>query len=466
MERERQYRRESDRIGRLRRRAYVMVWLLGLLSLGVGLVHAQPAQGAVHLLEIRGVINPPVASYVDRALREAAERNASLVVIQLDTPGGLDTSMREINQRILASPVPVAVYVAPSGARAASAGLFMLMASHIAAMAPGTNTGAAHPVGLGGETADPVMTAKVENDAAATIRGLATARGRNAEWAERAVRESVSVTAQEALDLKVIDLVARDLDDLLRQLDEREVTTAAGTETLSVSRAPRVDASMTLVEQLIHIISDPNLAFILLSLGSLGLIAEFYNPGALLPGIVGVIALILAFFSLGNLPTNWAGVALLVFAVILFIGELYTEGLGVLGLGALVAFVLAGLLLFLPFGPVSPTLPDLSVSPWVLGGITLTMGAFMLLLMTQVVRARRAPLRSGAEHYIGQTATVQRDLDPRGRVWFEGQTWFAETAERRKVSAGQRVRIVGLDGLTLIVEPMDRSARTAGTDGQ
>ena len=331
---------------------FLLLGLLTLFALRVDSLHAQTRAGAIHLLEIRGVINPPVASYVERALRNAHEQDARLVVIQLDTPGGLDTSMRAINQTILASPVPVAVYVTPPGARAASAGLFILMASHLAAMAPGTNTGAAHPVGLGGDATDPVLAAKIENDAAATIRGLAEARGRNAAWVERAVRESVSITAQEALELKVVEIFARDLDDLLRQMDGRTVTTTAGPVTLQVANAPRVEAQMTLVETLLHILSDPNIAFILLSVGSLGILAELYNPGTFLPGITGVIALILAFFSLGNLPTNWAGVALVVFAVILFIGELYTEGFGVLGIGALVAFLLGGLLLFLPLGPV------------------------------------------------------------------------------------------------------------------
>lgn len=415
---------------------------------------AQAGEASVFILSIRGVINPPVASYVQRALREASERNAQLIVMQLDTPGGLDSSTRELNQAILSSPVPVAVYVAPSGARAASAGLFILMASHIAAMAPGTNTGAAHPVGLGGDDIDPVLAAKVENDAAATIRGLATSRGRNAEWAERAVRESVSVTAQEALDLKAIDLIARDTDELLSQLESRMVTTTAGTLTLRPGGAPRVEAPMTFIETFLQLLSDPNIAFILLSLGSLGLLAELYNPGALLPGITGVIALILAFFSLGNLPTNWAGVALLGFAVLLFVGELYTEGFGVLGIGAVVAFVLGGLLLFLPFTPAPPTLPDLRVDPWLLGGVTLGLGTFMVVLTTQAARARRAPPMTGFEHYAGQTAMVHQELAPRGRVWFEGQTWFAQTTSGQTVPKGQPVRIVRLEGLTLIVEPI------------
>jgi membrane-bound serine protease (ClpP class) len=309
-------------------------------------------------------------------------------------------------------------------------------------------------VGLGGET-DDVVTAKVVNDAAATIRALATERGRNAEWAEQAVRESVSVTEREALELDVIDLVALDLDDLLQQIEGRRVQTAAGEMVLRVVDAPRVNVPMNFAESLLHVISDPNIAFILLSVGSIGLIAELYNPGTLFPGITGAIALILAFFALGNLPTNWAGVALITLAIILFIAELYTEGLGPLGFGALVAFLLGGLILFQPFRPGSPVLPDLRVDPWVVSGATASMGAFMLLVMVQVVRSHKTPLRSGAEQYIGRTARVHQDLTPRGRVWFEGQTWFAETRSGQSVTAGHMVRIVDLDGLTLIVEPAE-----------
>lgn len=433
---------------------YVVMCVAGLLMFGWGGAQAQVVGGAVYVVEIEGVINPPVADYLERALNQAAIQEASLVVVRLDTPGGLETSMRRMMQDILASPVPVAVYVEPAGARAASAGLFVLTAGHIAAMAPGTNTGAAHPVGLSGET-DEVASAKAVNDAAATIRALATERGRNPEWAEQAVRESVSITAQEALQLNVIDVVAANLDDLLRQLDGRSVTTTAGEVTLQVTDAPRVDFPMTFAEQFLHVISDPNIAFILLSVGGIGLIAELYNPGTFIPGVIGAIALILAFFSLGNLPTNWAGVALIGLSLALFIGELYTEGTGFMGFGAVVAFLLGGLILFRPIQPVSPVLPRIGVDPWVIGLATVMMGGSLIFVVGQIVRSRREPIRTGYEHFIGQVVRVHRDLNPRGRVWFEGQTWNAELQNGGEVPAGKKVRIVGIEGLTLIVEALE-----------
>lgn len=443
---------------------FLLVWQLGLL-LGVhSALFAQEATtgvNAVHILEIRGVINPPVANYLQRALDEAAAQNARLVVIKLDTPGGLESSTREMTQAVLASPVPVTVYVTPSGARAASAGLFILVSSHVAAMAPSTNTGAAHPVGAGGGEIDPVMAEKVVNDAAATIRSLATVRGRNAEWAERAVRESVSITENEALELNIADIIARDLDHLLEQVQGRTVQTATGEVTLDVVNAPRYAAPMNFAERILHAISTPDIAFILLSIGTIGLIAELYNPGTFIPGIAGVISLIFAFFALGNLPTNWAGVALIVLAVVLLVAELNTEGVGVLGTGATVAFLLGGLLLFRPLRVVSPTLPAIGVDPWVLGISTALFAGFMVLVIGQLARSRRAPLRTGYEQYIGQVAAVYQPLIPRGRVWFEGQLWNAETRSGEALLIQQPVRIVGLDGLTLIVEPLSSKATPA-----
>lgn len=440
----------------LRTRLFSVVWLIGLLSLmHAGLAHSQDEPGAVYFAEIRGIINPPVASYLERVLAEAQAERGSLVVVELDTPGGLDSSMREMIQAILGSPVPVAVYVAPSGSRAASAGLFILTASHIAAMAPGTNTGAAHPVGLGSDM-DETSTAKAVNDAAATIRALAERRNRNAEWLEQAVRESVSITASEALTLNVIDLVAPSTDQLLQELDGMLVETVEGTvELRQVSSASRHTVAMTFAEQFLHTIADPNIAFILLSIGSLGLIAELYNPGALIPGITGVISLILAFFALGNLPTNWAGAALIGLAAVLLVAELQADGTGVLAVGGLIAFVLGGLILFRPLQPGSPALPDMRVSFWVLGLTVISVAAFFFLVIWKLVRARSAPILTGYERFVGQIAQVHQDLQPRGRVWFQGQSWFARTADEQEVAAGQAVRIVGIDGLTLIVELVD-----------
>jgi membrane-bound serine protease (ClpP class) len=439
----------------IRLAVYCSIMVLGVILLSINPVYAQPAPGSVHILEINGVINPPVENYIRRTVQDAQQQDASLIIIKMDTPGGLDTSMRQIIQMMLSSTVPVAVYVSPSGSRAASAGLFILTAAHIAAMAPGTNTGAASPVALGGDAEDVSMTKAVE-DAAAFIRSLAIQQGRNAEWVERAVREAVSITEREALEINVIEIVADDVDDLIGQIHGRTVRAAAGDVTLNVADAPHHEASMNFAENFLHVISDPNIAFILLSVGSIGIIAELYNPGALFPGIFGAISLILAFFSLGNLPTNWAGVALLALGIGLFIAELYVEGFGPLGVGALAAFLLGGMMLFQPFRPAPPAWPDLSVNPWLLGTATAMMGGFMFFVMAQLVRSRKAPIKTGHEQFIGQIVTVNQDLNPSGRVWFQGQHWYATVQPPDViVESGKKVRIIGIESLTLITEPLD-----------
>lgn len=446
----------------------VTTWLVVALVLTlVGQVFAQDSnqEGAVFIAEVNGIISPPVVTYIGRVLDEAKRKDASLVILKLDTPGGLDTSMREIIQDMLESPVPIAVYVAPDGARAASAGLFLLMAGHVAAMAPATNTGSASPVAMGGDEIDPTMAAKVTNDAAALIRSLANRYDRNATWAEQAVRESVSVTGPEALELNVIDLVARDIDHLLQQIEGRTVVTEAGEVTLSVLDAPRLEKSMNFPERFLHILLDPNLAFILLTVGSIGIIAELYNPGAMLPGTAGVISLLLAFFALGTLPTNWAGVALIVVAVILFIIELNTDTTGILATGGIIAFVLGSMILFRPFEPGSPALPDVRVNPFLIAAMTAAVAGFMLFVVSKLVRTRHAPMLTGYEHFTGQIAQVRRDLEPEGRVWFQGQSWFARSVTGQNVTAGGEVRIVGLDELTLLVEPIKtEEAETYYTD--
>lgn len=445
-------RREDFRKARVL--AFVCIWLAGLFLSGVVPVLAQTPGGGIHFMEIEGVINPVTANYLDRVLNEAAAQEARLVVLMMDTPGGLDTSMRVMTRAMLNSPVPVAVYVAPSGSRAASAGLFLLVSSHIAAMAPGTNTGAAHPVAMGGDI-DEVQASKAVNDAAAYIRTLAIEHDRNADWAEQAVRDSVSATEREALELEIIEVIARDTEELIEHIDGMTVETIAGPVTLDLADAPQIDASMNFAEQFLHIISDPNIAFILLSVGSIGIIAELYNPGALFPGITGAIALILAFFSLGNLPTNWAGVALVGLGIALFIAELSAEGTGILGIGAVISILLGGIILFRPFSPASPALPDLSVNPIVLGAATGSIALFLLVVVSHVMRSRKAPISTGYEHYIGQHARVYRDLNPHGRVWFEGQPWNAELPDGQVAQEGAVVRIVGVEGLTLKVEQIE-----------
>jgi membrane-bound serine protease (ClpP class) len=444
-----------DALRKMRILGFILIWVCGLVLAGVGPVLAQAPSGGIHFMEIEGVINPVTANYLERVLADAAAQEARLVILTIDTPGGLDTSMRVMTQAILNSPVPVAIYVAPSGARAASAGLFLLVGAHVAAMAPGTNTGAASPVAISGEM-DEVQASKATNDAAAYIRTLAVERGRNAEWAELAVRESVSATEREALELNIIDLIARDTEELIEQINGRTVQTIVGPVTLDLQGAPRVESGMNFAEQFLHVISDPNIAFILLSVGSIGLIAELYNPGALFPGITGAISLILAFFSLGNLPTNWAGVALVGLGIALFIAELSAEGTGILGIGAIVSILLGGIILFRPFRPSSPALPDMSVNPFVLAATTGLIAVFLLVVISQVMRSRKTPIGTGYEHFIGQTARVYRDLNPEGRVWYDGQPWNAELPEGQQAKEGIKVMIVGVEGLTLKVELIEK----------
>jgi membrane-bound serine protease (ClpP class) len=449
---------------RLRMILLVSLCLLGAMGMIIHPASSQVEPGSVFVLQVEGIINPPLSNYVERAIQEAIMAEAQLIVMMIDTPGGLDSSMRSIIQQMLASPVPVAVYVSPPGSRAASAGLFILVGSHIAAMSPNTSTGSATPVSLGGDM-DDAQTAKVVGDAVAYIRTLAESHDRNADWAERAVREGISSTEREALDLNVIDLVATNLDNLLAQIDGWVVVTTAGEITLDLAEAPIVEAPMNFAENFVHVISNPEIAFILLSVGSIGLLAELYNPGALFPGVTGAIALILAFFSLGNLPTNWAGVALIVFAIILIVAELMTEGFGVLGVGALVAFVLGAVIMYRPFQTPSPALPDLRVDPVVLTVVTVSMGAFMVLVLSQLLKTRTAPISTGKEYYIGQTARVHETLNPRGRIWFEGQTWWSEIRSGEgEIPTGKRVRIVGIDGLTLIVEPVEEEPHDSSID--
>jgi membrane-bound serine protease (ClpP class) len=409
-----------------------------------------PAQPEIRVLTINGVINPLTARYLDRGLREAADASAQLVVLRLDTPGGLESSMREMTKTIMASPVPVAVFVTPAGARAASAGMFLTIAAPIAAMAPGTNIGAAHPVGIGGGEADSVMAGKVVNDAAALARSLAAERGRNGVWAESAVRQSASITATEALDQKVIDVVAHDLDDLLVQLDGRQVTSAGHTVTLHTAGAEIVDQPMRFGERLLHVITDPNIAYLLFTLAMIGLVAELYHPGLIFPGLTGALSLILALVAFDSLPINWAGVLLLLIAVALVIAELHTQGGGVMGVGAIVSFVLGSLLLYQPFGTPSPTAPSVRVNPWLVAAMTTAMAVFFGLVIRALVRAQRAPVLTGPQALIGRIGIALTDLEPAGRVSVDGEVWSA-VAEYGSVRSGEEVEVTYIEGVTLHV---------------
>lgn len=415
----------------------------------------------VVVAEIEGVINPMTAEYLERVLGIASDRQAQCVVVRLNTPGGLDRAMRQMVQAILNSSVPVVVYVAPSGARAASAGLFITMAAHVAAMAPGTNIGAAHPVAIGQESTDSVMAEKVTSDAMATIRAIATLRNRNMRWAQEAVRRSVSLTDREARDSGVVDFVAATTAELLASLHGRRVQIGSTERVLRLDHVRTEAIPMNWLEKFLHVITDPDIALLLLSLGFAGIIIEFYTPGSFGPGIAGAIFLILGFMALGSLPLNWAGLLLIALAAALLIIELYTHSVGVLAIGAAVAFVIGALLLFTPTTPVSPSLPVVSVSGWliaVMAALFLTIG---ILIARLAISSRRSKPHSGTELLIGAIGTAKTDLAPIGTVLVASEDWSAENVGSVPITHGDRVEVVAVRGTMLQVrriEPPQQSA--------
>lgn len=420
---------------------YFALALFLLLALPFGL--AQAAE--VTVLTVKGVINPVSAEYLVGGIQKAKERQSSLVVVELDTPGGLDTSMREINQAIINSDVPVAVYVAPPGARAASAGLFILTAGHVAAMAPDTSTGAAHPVAMGGGEMDKTMVDKVTNDAVSYIRGLAEKRGRNADWVEKAVRKSVSITAEEAKRLKVIELVAPSLDELLKLSEGHTVTLPAGKKTLRLKGVPVERMPMAGIQRFLYTLSDPNIAYLLLSLGMLALWAEFSNPGAILPGVVGSICVLMALLGLGMLPVNYAGVALILVAFLMFIAELFVTSYGLLTVGGLIAFVLGSLIL------IRSDLPGIAIDRGLIAMVALVIAGILALLLNLVMKTQRSKATTGEEGLIGMRAEVRQSLMPKGTVFVDGALWSA-VSESGEVPAGQEVVVTAVNGLTLTVK--------------
>ena len=462
----------SPRRRLVRRRATQMVWVLficlGLLGLGVS--HHPASAKSPHVLRVRieDTISPVKVRVIDRSVNRAEETSAQLLVIQLDTPGGLYDSTRKIVETLLESPVPVAVFVSPRGAQAGSAGTFITAAAHIAAMTPGSNIGAATPVSSSGEEINETLADKVTNDAAALIRSVAEERGRNADALEQTVRSAASYTASEALELNIIDVLADDLSDLLAAVDGRVVVTVAGEQTLQVADAETSEIKMQWRERFVDFISNPNIAFLLLTLGSLGLVFEMLTPGAIGPGVVGIICLGLGFLALGNLPFNWAGVAFIILAIVLAALEIFVSGFGALGIGAAVSLVLGGLLLFGDFGGgriSPPSFPQVSVSRWVLvgvgGGVLLAAGY----LAYEVILSRLGRRRTGAAsggigsdgrsspgHLIGQTGMVTSALQPRGVVALADETWSGVSNDGLTIPAGHRVRVVAVDGLVLTVE--------------
>jgi membrane-bound serine protease (ClpP class) len=422
-------------------------FLLGLIVVSVTSIRANAASSTIDVLQAKGVVNPVLADYIERGIEQAEENRAVACIIQLDTPGGLDTSMRDIVQDIVDARVPVVVYVSPAGARAASAGVFVTVAAHVAAMAPNTAIGAAHPVMIseeGEQTVSEEMEEKVVNDAAAYIRSIAEAHGRNMEWAEKAVRESVSATENEALELNVIDLVAADLDTLITMLDGREVTMLGGAVvTLETADAAVNQVPMSTIEDFLYAISDPNIAYLLLSVATLGIMAEITNPGMIFPGVIGAICLLMAFFSLGMLPVNYAGILLIVLAFGLFIAEVFTASFGLFTAGGLAALVLGSLILF-KGGPL------FRVNPWLIAGIAIVITGFLVLVVTRVIGAHRRQASTGWEELIGKPALVETALSPEGLVLFRGEHWKA-IAEEGSMEPGEQVIINKVDNLKLYV---------------
>ncbi len=420
-----------------------------LFLLVIGLLAACPdavqAAGPVVVLEVEGVINPFTARYLERGLRLANQRGAQAVIVTLDTPGGLESSMREMVQMLLESPVPTVVYVTPGGARATSAGLFVLMAADVAAMSPATHVGAAHPVPLGSEIGD-VMEEKVVSDAAALVRSVADTRGRNADWTEQAVRENISVIASEALTLNVIDLIATDLGDLLGQLDGRKVDDVA---LRMVGVIPQI-VPMNLTERFFQVITEPNIAYLLLSLGTLLLLAELADPGLSVTGIGAVVAFIVAFMALGSLPVNWAGIALLALSVVFFLVGLLTDTEVIVSVAGLVPFILGSLLLFVPFTPTSPAAPTVRVNPWLIGVMGVSILAFSFLVLRAVLAAMRRKPQAGAQKLVGMTGVALTDLTPTGQVRVDLQEWSA-VAEAGEIHAGDPVRVTSIAGVRLHV---------------
>lgn len=442
-----------------------------LLTLALLLLTATGAAAApVHVLGVDGPIGPASAGYVTDGLEDAAAAGAGAVVLRMDTPGGLSSAMRDIIKAILASPVPVIGYVAPSGARAASAGTYILYASHVAAMAPGTNLGAATPVRIGGmpgtpspqpgdgggdgdggdkaaqAPADP-MERKLVNDAVAYIRALADMRGRNADWAERAVREAASLPARAAVEKDVVDLMAQDLDALLQAVDGRRVETDAGVVTLATADAAIVRIEPDWRTRLLAVITNPNIAYILMLVGIYGLIFELMSPGAIVPGVLGAICLLLALFAFQALPVNYAGLGLVVLGIAFMISEAFVPSFGALGLGGVVAFAIGSVLLF------DADAEHFQLSLALVGGVT---AASLLLFLGTAVMAARSygrPIVSGRQQMIDSLGVVVEDFEREGRVRAHGELWRAESDV--PLRAGQRVRVTSMAGLRLHVEPVE-----------
>lgn len=451
--------------------AAVALVLGALLSLAAGAIRgaAQTDQPHVLLATLHGDIDPITDAYIGRAVDQAVRDGAQALVISLDTPGGLDTSMRSIIQHILSARVPVVVYVSPSGARAASAGMYITEAADVAAMAPGTNIGSAHPVSIGGANPLPeaspspgastdVESQKIENDAAAYGRALATLHGRNADWVEQAVRQSVNVPVDTAVRLRVVDLESESLDTLLRDLDGRQVVKSGHAYTLRTAGAVVDRTDLSGFDSLLQAVADPTVAYLLLLLAIICIGLWVAHPGLFLPGVVGVVAGILAFMAFANLPVNLAGVLLIVASLVLFVVDIKATTHGVLTAGGVIAMGLGGLLL------IDTGFLDEGVNKLVIAGAALLLGGSFGIVVGKIVRARRRPFAAGSEGLSGRVGEVREPLQPEGMVFADGALWRARTAGAAALERGTAVRVIRMEGLTLIVEPVTAAGTPSAED--
>jgi membrane-bound serine protease (ClpP class) len=417
----------------------------GMLIIGLAASTAQAAAPSIHVLTVDGTIVPVIADYIDRGIGDAEDANAEVCVIELNTPGGLLDTTEEIVQRIMNAHVPVAVYVSPKGSWAASAGTFITLSAHIAAMTPGTTIGAAHPVTSGGEDIPEDQMKKIVEFSAEWIGTIAEERNRNIDEAQLAVTESKSFTDTDALEANLIDVRANDLEDLVAWMDGKEVTLASGAKvTINTDGHTTTRNAMSFIEKFLHAISDPNIAYILMSVGSIGIMAEIYNPGALFPGIIGAICLLMAFYSLGVLDANIGGILLMLLALGLFVAEFFTPTFGILTAGGVTALVLGSLLLF----PDRP--PVFRVNPWLIAIVSALFVGFFLFVIQRVIKVHRRQATTGWEELIGKPATVMMALSPEGQVLFRGEHWKA-VSEEGTVEEGEQVVINKVENLKLYV---------------
>jgi membrane-bound serine protease (ClpP class) len=429
------------------RRTIISLILLILCNFGLSSFSPAAEQPKpVYVITIASSINPPVADFINRSIAKAEKDKAAALVIQLDTPGGLDTSMRAIVQGLLNAKIPIIVFVSPSGARAASAGVLIVLAADLAAMAPGTNIGAAHPVNVGGKDIDKTMAQKVEKDMVAYVRSIADQRHRNADWVETAVLKSESVTAEKALELKVIDLMAKDLPDLLEKADGRQITTSQQPKTIKTKGLPVVQLKENFRDRILRTISDPNIAYVLMMLGMMGIFFELIHPGGIFPGVIGGISLILAFFALSTLPVNYAGILLILLAIVFFVAEIKVISHGLLTIAGIFTLTLGSLMLF------KTTEGQMGVSLQILITTVLIISAFFILVISLAVKAYRRKPQTGDQGILKEVGRVHQKISPGlpGKVFVHGEIWNALSDET--CGPGEIVEVVGLEHLLLKVK--------------